>query len=211
MQQIAQQQPHARSAQVTKSREYNADTSRVITWAYCLSQDQPGTLNPKNSFPRRGISSQAQPGTAGALQPYCTSPLPQRLHPALLSISCYRLSVPKNVPRLLFYSSSPCCQLHTCSFTSSPLLTALSTCKQGSQGGCSVFNQQLPLLLPPERDTAGKKPPSTTVLQSTAPLSFIPLSKHLFYCAIATQSPGRLQCLQRHRQVYPCCCQVVKA
>lgn len=99
----------------------------------------------------------------------------------------------KMLQEFLFLSTSPCCQLHTCSFTSSPPLIALSACRPDSQDGCSIFSQHLPLFVPPERDTAGKKPPSTTMLQSTTSLRFTPLSKHLFYCAIATKSPGRLQ------------------
>jgi len=183
VQQIAQQQPQASSAQASESREYNADSSRFTSWTCCLSQDQAGTLEPQSSFRRRGVSSQAQPGTANTLQPRYTSPPSQQgLHPALLSTSCNGLSVSKKMlQEFIFLSSRPCCQLRTCSLTSSPPLKPLSACRVDSQDDCSIFSRYHLLVLP-ERVTAGKKPPSTTILQSTTSLCFAPLSKHLLQC-----------------------------
>lgn len=48
-------------------------------------------------------------------------------HISLLSTTCNRLSVSKTLQELLFLCSSPCWELPTCSFTSSPPLTALRT------------------------------------------------------------------------------------
>lgn len=205
--QTAQQQPQGSSAQVSKSREHDADLSRFISTSYCLSQDQPGTPEPQSSFPRRGISSQAQPGTASALQPHGTSPPSQQgLHPARLSTSCNGLSVSKNAPRASFLKFKPLLPATHLLFyfTSSPYSPR---CSQTGFSGRLLYVQ--PTSSPswsPQRGTAGRKPPSTTMLQSTTSLRFTRLSKYLFHCAIATKSPGRLQCLQHRWQVYLCCC-----
>lgn len=105
------------------------------------------------------------PGKPSPAQPVLCSPT---AHPHPHSQGCNRLCralaatgsrSQKLLQEFLFLNSSPCCQLHTCSFTSSPLLIALSACRPDSQDGCSVFNQHLPLLLPPKRDTASLQAP----------------------------------------------------